>query len=135
MKDYVFIDETPIDEPCAQVGSANYFHLAMIEIAVHKAQLLRQFGNPPDGCYFATCPNSHDAGTYYTLNFYFDDEIDTHIAYAYQLENGWTKWDTDAIVEIISKDPAYFDLVEESNKIKSPRLNAFIEQCMKIMNS
>ncbi len=134
MKDFVYIDEVPIDEPCAQVGSANYYHLAMIEIAVHKAQLIRQFGNPPDGSFFKTAPNQHDAGTYYTLNFVFDDEIDSHVGYAYLLENGHTRWDTESIVDIIERDPRYFELVEESNKIESPRLNAFVQQVMKIMN-
>ncbi len=135
MKDFVYIDEVPIDEPCAQVGSADYYHLAMIEIAVHKAQLIRQFGNPPDGSYFKTTPNAHDAGTYYILNYIFDDEIESHMNYAINMENGLTKWDPESLLAIIEKDPHYFDMVECSNKIESPKLNDFVQQVMKIMNS
>jgi hypothetical protein len=45
------------------------------------------------------------------------------------------KWDAEALIEIIEADPHYFELVEESNITKSPRLNAFVQQVMKIMNS
>ena len=135
MKDFVYIDEVPVEEPCAQVGTEHYYHLAMIEIAAHRHQLIRQHGHPPDGSFFRIHPNTHDAGTYYTLNFVFDDEIESHIAYAYLMENCAMKWDAEALIEIIEADPHYFELVEESNIIKSPRLNAFVQQVMKIINS
>ena len=135
MKDYVYIDEVPVEEPCAQVCSINYYYLAMIEISTHKNQLIRQWGMPPAGSFFRTHPNPHDAGTFYTLNYIFDDENESHIAYAYLMENCATKWDSIALAEIIEADPHYFELVEASNVIKSPRLNAFIQQVMKIINS
>ena len=135
MKDSYYIDEVPVNEPCAQVGSANYYHLAMIELQVHSRQLIRQFGEPPTGSFFKTQANPHDLGTYYMLLYVFDDENQDHLIYALALEDGPVNWDTKAIAEIIDKDPHYFDLVAESNKIKSPRLSAFVEQINKIMHS
>ena len=135
MRDFVYIDEVPVDEPCAQVGSSNYYPLAMIEIRAHKNQLMRQHGPPPDSSFFKTHPNAHDSGTYYTLIYVYDDEIDSHVKYACLMEDCAMKWDTVAIVEIIEANPRYFEMVEESNKITSPRLNAFMKQVMEIINS
>ena len=135
MKDYVYIDEVPSEEQSAQVSSTNYYYLAMIEISTHKHQLIRQWGMPPAGSFFRTHPNPHDAGTFYTLNYIFDDENESHVAYAYLMENCATNWDSEALIELIGIDPHYFELVKESNVFKSPRLNTFLQEVMKIINS
>jgi len=135
MKDYMMIDEVPADELCAQVGRPNYYQLAMIEIKVHQNQLLRQHGPPPEGSYFKIAENSHDAGIYFTLNFYFEDENHEHIRYAMEIEESSPVWDTESIVELLRLNPRYFELVKESNSVKSPKLNAVLDLARSILKS
>ena len=65
MRDSLELDCTPIDEPCAQVGSEDYAKNARLECKAFAAQLMRTFGEPPPGCSFKITSNPHDFGTYH----------------------------------------------------------------------
>lgn len=43
MRDYINIGSTPIDEPCAQVGAANYHELSRLELAAFKKGLEEKY--------------------------------------------------------------------------------------------
>ena len=101
MLDYIHLSQTtPCDEPCAQLGSEDYMKNARLEARVYIGQLKRAFGSNPQGSFFkmAGCP--HDFGLYLDIRFYYDDENQSHVKYAVDIELGCDKWDTKALQEL-----------------------------------
>lgn len=94
MLDYMTLGPTPADEPCAQVGSADYYERAREECARYKAQLLRQFGEPPKNASLRVKGFPHDFGTYYEVCVVYEANDETACEYAYRLEAHLpAKWD------------------------------------------
>lgn len=52
MRDYQTLGPTPWNEPCAQVGAADYAEKSRLETQTYINQLLRQFGEPPGLSFF-----------------------------------------------------------------------------------
>jgi len=97
MRDYLELDTTPIDEPCAQVGSEDYSKNARLECKALAAQLIRVFGEPPAGTSYTVRSNPHDFGTYLELAIRFDDEDEVGSNYAYEVEGNLPQvWDAEA---------------------------------------
>lgn len=102
MRDFVYIDSTPADEPCQQVGIPSYDSaMARKECKAFINQLRRLFGNEPDGAELRTKLENHDFGSYPEVVCYYDDEKPASVEYAYRCEgNSPANWDLPAIIEL-----------------------------------
>ncbi len=95
MRDYLDLATTvPTDEPCAQVGSANYSKNSRLEAEVFREQIYRLFGDPPPGTgiRIKNCP--HDFGSYLDLEIVYDDDEDASCYWAFEVEGNLPEsWD------------------------------------------
>ena len=102
MRDSLYLGESPYEEECAQVGSDGYGMRAKIEIAAYRDQLVREYKREfgaelPEGCELVRTSNSHDFGTYYSLEAKYDDSDEAAANAAFWLEgNGPANWDDTA---------------------------------------
>lgn len=101
MKDYIYIGSSPVEEPCAQVGSPDYFERSRAECKAFAAQLLRQFPDQPDSTYFIVKAQAHDFGTYREVVVVYDDADEESLNYALKVEgNTPANWDEQAKQEL-----------------------------------
>jgi hypothetical protein len=101
MRDYVSIGSSPVDEECAQVGSADYYERSRKECGAFKRQLVRIFGEPPEGAMLVTKTFPHDFGEYREVCVNYDDESEEALKYAFELEGSTPeKWDEEAREEL-----------------------------------
>jgi hypothetical protein len=101
MSDRLEIGATPYGENCAQVGSDDYHERAKKECAAYRNQLIRMFGEPPDGARIVITSNPHDYGTYYEVAVRYDSNVPAAIKYAFLLEANTPKfWDSGACLEL-----------------------------------
>ena len=106
MKDYMNIGSSPVDEPCAQIGTDGYYELAQKECKAFVNQLLRVFGKPPQETYLKVKGFDHDFGRYYEVVVVYDDNHEEGLEYALKLEgNTPEKWDEEAKDELLSDNP------------------------------
>lgn len=103
MRDYITIGSTPCDEPCAQVGSADYHARARREMRAFIGQLRRVFGPEPEGAHLAVKSFPHDFGTYHEVVCYFDTDHPDSAKYALKIEaeTPW-EWDDQARREVLA---------------------------------
>lgn len=93
------IGATPPEEDCTQVGSPDYHANARRECLAFIAQLVRQFGEPPEGARLFVKSNAHDFGSYLEVACRFDVNIEAACDYAYKCEGeAWPKWDREALL-------------------------------------
>lgn len=98
MRDYLTIGPTPAEESCAQVGSDGYSHKARRECNIFARQLVRHFGEPPEGARIGVKSFSHDFGSYLEVVCYFDDAYPDSVDYAFKLESeSPANWDQESI--------------------------------------
>ena len=101
MKDSLNLSPVPLNEECAQLGSAEYSSQSRKECTAFIAQLERVFGPAPSGAYFKITSNPHDFGTYRDVDIVFNDENETASDYAYRVEANLPEfWDEEAKVEL-----------------------------------
>lgn len=101
MRNYIHLMQTtPYLEPCSQVGSDDYLRNAKIEALVYIDQLKRTFAPSPTGSLFKLVRCSHEFGTYLDIRFLYDDEDQSHVKYATDIELGCEWWDEKAIQEL-----------------------------------
>jgi hypothetical protein len=94
MMDYIHLSATtPHGESCAQVGTNGYMRNAKMEARTYIEQLVRTFGQNPEGSYFSIVYCPHDFGTYLDIEFFFDDENQRQVIYMSDVESGCEKWD------------------------------------------
>ena len=122
MRDFIYIDTSPVDEPCAQVGKPDYWPAAQAEYSAFQKQLIREIGELPFGCNFRKRDNHHDAGTYLSMDLWYPDleeedpMYDQLWEYINKAECGLEKWDEISIVELKSLCPDYFDIIKRHNE-------------------
>ena len=101
MRDYLTLGPTPAEEPCAQVGTAQYAEKTRSETRAYINQLHRQFGEPPGLSFFKVKRFPHEFGSYHEVVITFDDENEEALAFAYHVENNLPgKWDEQAKAEL-----------------------------------
>jgi hypothetical protein len=101
MTDWLDIGSSPPAEPCAQVGSDDYYPHARRECRTYIHQLRRVLGNEPTGARLAIRTNPHDFGDYLWVACYFDPNKQAAVEYAYRCESdGPEEWDEEAIREL-----------------------------------
>lgn len=100
--DYVYIGETPCNEPCQQVGTDHYDAImAKAECRAFINQLRRQLGTEPDGAQFKIKSEPHDAGNYLSVVCQFNPNIEEAAEYAYRAEEECPEnWDKEALQEL-----------------------------------
>lgn len=99
--DKIEIGSSPYGEDCAQVGTPDYQEKAKKELVAYRNQLIRQFGQPPEGVVIKIKGNPHDFGTYYELVAVYNEDDEQAAHYAYQLEGeGPEFWDAEAKKEL-----------------------------------
>lgn len=100
-RDFISIGSSPVDEPCAQLGSDGYYPKSRIECKALIHQLRRIFGEEPYPARLAIKSFSHDFGEYQEVVCYFDDEDEKSMNYAFKLESETpASWDDEARLEI-----------------------------------
>lgn len=103
MRDSISINcsTEPSGEDGPQLGQDNYGSQCRINGRVFIAQLIRQFGEPPGGARLVIKGNSHDFGTYYTVDCVFNSDSDVECEYAFKLERECPEnWDRQARQEL-----------------------------------
>ena len=101
MRETLEIGSSPCNEECAQVGQDGYSLRAAKECQAFKNQLIRVFGEPPEGARLKIKGSSHDFGTYYEVAVSFNVENEIAAEYAFKLEGeGPTEWDQEAKTEL-----------------------------------
>jgi hypothetical protein len=102
MREYMEIGATPAGETCVQVGADNYNTLARRECIAFKNQLLRMFGQPPEGASIGIKSFPHEFGSYMEVVVYYDDNCKEAIDYAFNIENNSPEfWDDEAKRELM----------------------------------
>jgi hypothetical protein len=91
---------TPHEEKCASVGDDNYSLNARLEARAYINQLVRAYGEPPEGSRFKITNNPHDFGCYKDIDYIYSDENEAHIDYLCKIEEGCQQWDQEAIKEL-----------------------------------
>jgi hypothetical protein len=94
MQNYVSLAPTPIEEDCAQVGTADHAARARAECRRFIALLRKNFGQEPEGARLAVKSFPHDFGDYLEVICYFDDTLPASVEYAYHCEDNLpATWD------------------------------------------
>jgi hypothetical protein len=83
--EHLYIGSTPADEPCAQVGTADYSSKARAECKRFIAQIQRHYPEPDNG-YLRIKSNPHDFGTYFEVVAVFDENDAQACAWAFAVE-------------------------------------------------
>jgi len=100
----MFLDSSPAEEDCAQVGSENYLQCAATECNIYKKQLERLFPIPPNLEYevsFMVKFNRYESGGYYEAVLRYNDANSDAIKFAFEVENNAPgHWDAEAIAEL-----------------------------------
>ena len=93
----MYIGVCPCEEVCVFVTNRQDYMRAMrFEVGTFRDQLIRQLGEPPEGAYFKVQSNPHDFGTYYSLEFMYDEDSRDGLDYGLRAECGLTHWDAEA---------------------------------------
>jgi hypothetical protein len=102
--DYLEISAVPFEEPCVQVGSADYERWSKVECRALINQLRRVLGPEPTGARLVVKANPHDFGTYHEVACRYDDSNEEAMEYAFACENGEgiAQWDSEAKEELRS---------------------------------
>lgn len=102
--DYMTLGPTPYDEPCAQVGAADYYERSKRECAVYLHQLERTFPIPEalnGDVWFAVKTFAHDFGSYREVIVRFNDGNPDAVAFALAVEGDLPgKWDKQSLSEL-----------------------------------
>lgn len=98
MNTYLEIGQTPISEPCAQVGFDGYEFLSRLECKYFKQQLEEQF---PQG-EFRVKSFPHDFGTYREVCVIYDDDSeDDRMEAAFAAESSaWENWKPETLASL-----------------------------------
>jgi len=94
MQNYLSLAPTPIEEDCAQVGTADYTTRARAECRRFITLLRRKFGSEPEGARLTIKSFPHDFGDYLEVVCYFDETLPASVEYAYHCEDNLpATWD------------------------------------------
>lgn len=92
---------TPASEACEQLGAHYDPANARAECRAFIGQLIRVFGEPPDGARLVVVSNPHDFGAYLEVGVRFDGDDQRAAEYAYRLESEAPgEWDEAARAEL-----------------------------------
>lgn len=91
----------PHDEPCSQMGDANFASYSKMEARALMNQILRTFGQPPERTSLRMIACPHDFGTYYDVAVVYDDDSAESQEWMLKVEGELPcNWDSEAIKEL-----------------------------------
>jgi len=97
----MYIGEGPWGEDTPQLGSDGYVRKARAHLERFIDQIRRHYGSEPEGGRFRIESNAHDFGTYYTVEYVWDDRFGEADAYGYAVEGDELKvleyWDKEEV--------------------------------------
>ena len=94
MNSYLTLAPAPVEEECAQVGTADYAIRARAECRRFIDLLRRKFGPEPEGARLTIKTFAHDFGDYLEVVCYFDETLPESVEYAYHCEDNLpATWD------------------------------------------
>ncbi len=104
MRDFVEIGPTPWEESCAQSSEPDFRAKARKETEVFRSQILRTFGQPPEGVELRIAWSPHEYAAYPELRIYFETEAGAEWAYGVE---GRTppRWDDESLAALPPKPP------------------------------
>lgn len=95
MKETTYLETTPCEEPCAQVGTDGYEAAALAECARWQALLETMFGPAPEGCAFRVNRTGHDYGERLELVLDYEDDNPRARTYALHIDSNMpAEWPT-----------------------------------------
>lgn len=98
MKDYIYIGEVPLDEPCIQTGS-DISYLQRKEVGVFARQLDRTFNPNRNPNVQFKVKSEH--GEYYDVQVHYDDTDPESVNIAFKAEGETPEhWDNEALTEL-----------------------------------
>jgi hypothetical protein len=101
MEEFQLGTTVPHDEDCIQLGQPNYSAYSKLEANLLMKQIIRELGNPPEGCRMKLIGCNHDFGTYYDIALEYDREKEEHAKWALKVEVGLpSKWDYESRKEL-----------------------------------
>ena len=113
--DIMEVGPCPSEEEAAQVGNADFSRRNMVECRAYKEQILRAYGEPPEGASLRIVANHHEFGTYrevavrVDVAFLSPEEAQAAWDYAYRIEGddagALRVWDDLACVMLGLKSP------------------------------
>jgi len=74
-------DSSPHGEKCVMVGSESYLNNATIEAELFIEQIIKHYGQEPGLSALKVSLNSHDFGTYVSIDYIYNTESDAQIEY------------------------------------------------------
>src|SRR4051794_18355483 len=106
MRDWIDIGASLPAEPCAQLGSEDYYERARKECKAYIALLRRTLGNEPPGARLSIKSHSHDFGNYLSVVCFFEETDQVATDYAFRCEaNGPESWDEQSKAELAEQVP------------------------------
>jgi hypothetical protein len=87
MQNFLSLAPAPVEEDCAQMGTAEYPMQARVECRRFIALLRKKFGPEPEGARLAIKSFPHDFGDYLEVVCYFDETLPESVEYAYRCED------------------------------------------------
>lgn len=106
--EYLCIGPTPYEESCQQVGTPSFDKKKeMLELEAYKQQLLRVYGDPPEGAAINIKSFPHDFGSYREVICRYNPDDEKAVEYAFAMESGCANWDAEAVAYL--KDGGYYD--------------------------
>lgn len=105
MKEVVELGATPVNEPCAQVGSEGYAEVALKECRAYRAQLRRVYlaahGELPEGLTLFIKTTRHDFGEPKEVAAKFEEADRKALNAAFWLQDNLPyNWDTEAKIQL-----------------------------------
>ena len=92
-------------EDVAQIGTPDYYQRAIRECNAYRRQLMREFGQPPDGSKLMVKSNPHDFGDYYTVQLAIYEDQDQGLLWGMSIENHLPAyWDAESRKELEMND-------------------------------
>ncbi len=84
--EWLDLGPVPAEESCEQLGRNYNPDRARLECQTYKAQLIRQFGEPPEGYRIRIKSNPHDFGNYLSVEVGFEEDNEAAAEYAFKVE-------------------------------------------------
>ena len=104
MRNYLDLGDGPAEESSPQLGSSDYYEKVQKWCRAYINQIRRQFGKEPGSARLCIKSNPHDFGTYYSVICRFDDQDQTAVDYAFNIDREVPEnWDEEAVRELSTK--------------------------------
>ena len=103
MRSSIYVGESPLDEPCFQVGEDNYLTNARRECKALIAAIRKKLGPEPFGARLCIKESMHDFGTCLSVECEYDDCQEEATEYAFATEDAVNTWEEVGMVSVLKE--------------------------------